>query len=43
VDHVHFHVIPKPDEESGLTVGWPATTPEKEDLVKLAEEIKSKM
>lgn len=23
VDHVHFHVINKPDEESGLIVKWP--------------------
>jgi histidine triad (HIT) family protein len=21
--HVHFHVIPKPDERSGLGIGWP--------------------
>jgi histidine triad (HIT) family protein len=24
VFHVHFHVIPKPDDASGLGVGWPA-------------------
>lgn len=24
VFHVHFHVIPKPDEVRGLGVGWPA-------------------
>ncbi len=24
VQHVHFHLIPKPDEDSGLGVGWPA-------------------
>lgn len=23
VMHVHFHVIPKPDEKQGLGVGWP--------------------
>lgn len=23
VDHVHFHLIPKRDEKSGLIVGWP--------------------
>ena len=22
VPHVHFHIIPKPDEEQGLGVGW---------------------
>lgn len=24
VFHVHFHIIPKPDADSGLGVGWPA-------------------
>jgi histidine triad (HIT) family protein len=24
VDHVHFHIIPKPSEAQGLGVGWPA-------------------
>jgi len=24
VFHVHFHIIPKPDEKSGLGIGWPA-------------------
>ena len=24
VPHVHFHIIPKPDEASGLRVGWPS-------------------
>lgn len=24
VMHVHFHIIPKPDEQSGLGVVWPA-------------------
>jgi diadenosine tetraphosphate (Ap4A) HIT family hydrolase len=24
IPHVHFHIIPKPDEVSGLAVGWPA-------------------
>jgi histidine triad (HIT) family protein len=23
VFHVHFHIIPKPDNESGLGIGWP--------------------
>jgi histidine triad (HIT) family protein len=23
VFHVHFHIIPKPDENSGLGLGWP--------------------
>jgi histidine triad (HIT) family protein len=24
VDHVHFHIIPKPDDAQGLGVKWPA-------------------
>ena len=24
VEHVHFHIIPKPDEKLGLGIGWPA-------------------
>jgi diadenosine tetraphosphate (Ap4A) HIT family hydrolase len=49
VDHVHFHVIPKPPaaaagaEEGGLGVGWPMTDPGTEALKGLFEEMKSKM
>ena len=35
VEHVHFHIIPKPDEQSGLGVGWPARS--KIDHEKAAE------
>ncbi len=24
VDHVHFHIIPKPNAKEGLGIGWPA-------------------
>ncbi|KAI0049456.1 HIT-like protein [Auriscalpium vulgare] len=45
VDHVHFHVIPKPSdgETEGLVVGWPAQEVSKEELAKLHEEIKNKL
>jgi len=45
VPHVHFHVIPKPDEsdESGLVIGWPIQTFSKEDLEKTHQEIKQKL
>ncbi|TKY87477.1 hypothetical protein EX895_003491 [Sporisorium graminicola] len=43
VDHVHFHVIPKPDEKQGLGVGWPATQPAEEELTKLHEQIKGRL
>lgn len=36
-------MIPKPNEKEGLTVGWPAQQPTKEELTKLFEDIKSKM
>ncbi|KAK0961167.1 Adenosine 5'-monophosphoramidase [Friedmanniomyces endolithicus] len=43
VDHVHVHMIPKPNEKEGLGVQWPQQNVEKERLQKLVEEIKSKM
>ncbi|KAF2661598.1 HIT-like protein [Lophiostoma macrostomum CBS 122681] len=43
VDHVHFHLIPKPNETEGLGVGWPNKEADKSDLQKLLEEIKAKM
>ncbi|KAI1826599.1 HIT-like domain-containing protein [Xylaria intraflava] len=43
VDHVHFHMIPKPNEEEGLIVGWPTKQADMEALKKYSEEIKSKM
>lgn len=45
VDHVHFHVIPKPSAEdtAGLVVGWPVQEISKEELSKLHEELKGKL
>jgi len=45
VPHVHFHVIPKPDEsdETGLVIGWPTQSFSKEELAKAHEEIKQKL
>ena len=45
VHHVHFHVIPKPEEsdESGLVIGWPIQKFSKEELEKAHEEIKLKL
>jgi len=45
VPHVHFHVIPKPEEsdETGLVIGWPIQTFSKEELGKIHEEIKQKL
>ncbi|THV07013.1 HIT-like protein [Dendrothele bispora CBS 962.96] len=43
VDHVHFHVIPKPNEEEGLGVGWPTKTLSKEDLEAIWTDMKGKL
>ncbi|RDB14868.1 Hit family protein 1 [Hypsizygus marmoreus] len=45
VDHVHFHVIPKPSasDKEGLVVGWPAQATGKEELQKVFEELKGKL
>ena len=39
VMHVHYHIIPKPNAESGLGVGWPSTTLEQNDAEALAKAI----
>lgn len=39
VPHVHFHIIPKPNEHQGLGVGWPAKALNAEVGAKLAAEI----
>ena len=45
VNHVHFHVIPKPSEsnDEGLVIGWPTHKVPQEDLKKLHEEILGKL
>ncbi|EIW81561.1 HIT-like protein [Coniophora puteana RWD-64-598 SS2] len=45
VDHVHFHVIPKPQasDDEGLVVGWPAKQPPKADLEQLHKDIIGKL
>jgi diadenosine tetraphosphate (Ap4A) HIT family hydrolase len=43
VDHVHFHLIPKPDESEGLGIIWKSQQADMEKLKALCDEIKSKM
>ncbi|KAH7345981.1 HIT-like domain-containing protein [Pyrenochaeta sp. MPI-SDFR-AT-0127] len=43
VDHVHFHLIPKPNDDEGLGIRWPTKQADKGELTKLLEEIKAKM
>jgi histidine triad (HIT) family protein len=39
VDHVHFHIIPKPDARRGLGVGWPAGSLDQQTGAQLAAQI----
>ena len=45
VNHVHFHVIPKPSasEDEGLVIGWPTHKVSQDDLKQLHEELLSKL
>ncbi|KAJ7205185.1 HIT-like domain-containing protein [Mycena pura] len=43
VDHVHFHVIPKPSKDEGLIIDWPAKPMAKEELQNIYEEMKGKL
>ncbi|ORX56947.1 HIT-like protein [Hesseltinella vesiculosa] len=43
VKHVHFHIIPKPNAEEGLGVGWPQKQVEKEDFAIILSKIKEKL
>lgn len=40
VFHVHFHIIPKPNPQEGLGVGWPAYALDHEAGAALAERIR---
>jgi histidine triad (HIT) family protein len=41
VPHVHFHIIPKPDEPTGLAVRWNAGKADPTRAAALAERIRS--
>ncbi|KAK4178492.1 HIT-like domain-containing protein [Triangularia setosa] len=43
VGHVHFHMIPKPNDKEGLGVGWPMQKVDMDKLKMLFEEVKGKM
>ncbi|KAL4247915.1 Histidine triad (HIT) protein [Abortiporus biennis] len=45
VDHVHFHVIPKPSasDSEGLVIGWPTHKVPQDELKRLHEELLSKL
>jgi len=39
IDHVHFHIIPKPNAREGLGIGWPARGLDREVAAALAKKI----
>jgi diadenosine tetraphosphate (Ap4A) HIT family hydrolase len=43
VEHVHFHMIPKPNQAEGLGISWPQQPTDMDKLKALFEEIKSKV
>ncbi|KAL8902236.1 MAG: hypothetical protein Q9192_000111 [Flavoplaca navasiana] len=43
VDHVHFHMIPKPNQTEGLGIQWPAQNTDMDKLKALFNEVKAKM
>ncbi|AWU76907.1 hypothetical protein CAS74_000836 [Pichia kudriavzevii] len=43
VDHVHVHLIPKRDEETGLIVGWPSVDADMTELGEFAKELQAKL
>eukprot|EP00842_Homolaphlyctis_polyrhiza_P003505 jgi/Hompol1/4155/HPOL_003500-RA len=42
VDHVHFHIIPKTNDE-GLGIIWDSDSPTQDQLAKIAADIRSKV
>lgn len=41
VDHVHFHLIPKRDTESGLIVGWPESKEGKDKIKEIHAKLQA--
>jgi histidine triad (HIT) family protein len=43
VAHVHFHVIPKPDDVRGLGIRWPSGTLDAEDGKRMAAAVSAEL
>jgi len=43
IDHVHFHIIPKPNFTEGLSIAWPATSLEQEEGAELSKSIRQQL
>lgn len=43
VDHVHFHIIPKPSDAQGLGVKWPSGKLEQSTAASLADSVRAEL
>ena len=43
VFHVHFHIIPKPDERRGLAISWPTTDLDHDEAAELAKAVMARI
>jgi len=43
VPHVHFHIIPKPDQETGLGVRWNSAKLDPARAASLADRVRSNL
>lgn len=43
VDHVHFHLIPKKDNDTGLIVGWPSIDTDMDQLGELHKKLQASL
>lgn len=43
VDHVHFHVIPKRDEDEGLGIRWATKSASHDELANFASDLQKKL
>jgi diadenosine tetraphosphate (Ap4A) HIT family hydrolase len=43
VPHVHFHIIPKPGDDEGLGIGWPARNLDADAGAKLAAKLRERI
>ncbi len=41
IEHVHFHIIPKPNHTEGLGIGWPMRPLDPADGARVAEQIRA--
>lgn len=43
VEHVHFHIIPKPNSTEGLGIKWPSQKADQDQVKAFCEEVKGRL